>query len=308
MTEHEIAALAQRVHDAERMDWGARSTRDSRNRDWARIAGVVYHGHPVYNPTPDPRWHLKDAGGGRPQSDDVLAFRDTRMMIDFIGGAGADGYTIRAGHWEGPLGPEQNIYAPPVPDGGGAVAPPAAPLWSPAHATLIGALLERQTPNQAGDEAFVRMVAEQFAHSFPAEGWGMKRVDPTRPLSNNVVARQTTTGLVGFRVVPAATLPPQIDLRGQVFDAVTARNHLDVVIAPPPPVDPPIVVTPPPASACACDARLDAIDDAVLAVGVALGGIEERILAAVRKKRVYDIIQAVGCVPVVGTATSQEEK
>lgn len=293
MTEHDVAALAQRVHDAERMNFGTTSTRDERNKNWARIAGIVHHGHPAYNSRPDPRWHIKDAGGGRPQSDDVLAFKDTRMMIDFIGGAGAANYTFRAGHWEGPLGPEQNIYAPPVPEGGTVVQPPpvASPYWTAAHTTLMASLLQKHAPNASGDEGFVRIVAEQFAHSFPGEGWGMKRADPTRPLSNNVAARQITTGLVGFRVVPATTTPAQIDLRGQAFEAVTPTNHLGAVITPPPPVDPPVDPPPPPPvdpppAAAPCD--LAPVLEGLTALAAKVDKQRQDVIDAVREQS-YDV-------------------
>jgi hypothetical protein len=127
MTAEQIAALAKRVHDEERWNLGASSTRDTRNQYWARVVGIVHHGHPRYNDSPDPRWHLKSAGNGRPQSDDVAVLMPSRQYWDFIGGVGADGYTFRAGAHPEPLEASQSVFPPPVPAGGGGVEPKPEP-------------------------------------------------------------------------------------------------------------------------------------------------------------------------------------
>lgn len=139
MTPEQITALAQRVHDAEGWKLGASSTREYRNKFWARVIGMVYHGHAGYGVAPDPRWHLKDGGGGRPQSDDVAVRMPDRHFWDFIGGVGADGYTFGASADHGPLPPEQNVYPPPVPEpvggsssGGGGTPQPTPPSTPPA--------------------------------------------------------------------------------------------------------------------------------------------------------------------------------
>lgn len=123
----EFVALAQRVHDTERMNFGATSTRDERNEQWARIVGIVHWGHPVYNARPDARWHIKNGGGGRPQSDDVAVLMPERRFWDFIPGAGANGYSFRASGKGEILPGDQNVYAPPKPAGGG-VQPPPPPV------------------------------------------------------------------------------------------------------------------------------------------------------------------------------------
>ena len=64
------------------------------------------------NPTPDPDWCVKDAGGGRPPSDDVIAKASTREAYDLITGCGADGYKFELSY-VGILPAEQNIFAPP---------------------------------------------------------------------------------------------------------------------------------------------------------------------------------------------------
>src|SRR5262245_40309474 len=117
---------------AERIDPGAskfkgNSTRESRNAAWAYIIGCVYWGHPTYNSTPDPQWHIKDAGGGRPQSDDVTVSMPSRNHWDCIPGAGTDGaYFSATGH--GPLPLDQNVYPPPKPDGGSNPIPKPPPV------------------------------------------------------------------------------------------------------------------------------------------------------------------------------------
>lgn len=293
MNEHDLVALAKRVHDAEGMNFGASSSRDQRNAQWERIVGIAHHGHPTYNRTPDPRWHIKRASAGRPPSDDVAVLMPSREFWDFIPSSGADGYRFEVSGSHGALPLDQIVYAPRVPDGGSVGQPPPgpSPYWTAAHTTLLAGLLQRQTPNPAGDEGFVRKVAEQFAHSFPGEGWGMKRADPTRPLSNNVAARQITTGLVGFRVVPATTTPEQIDLRGQAWEAVTPTNHLQAVITPPPPVDPPIDPPPPPPvdpppAAAPCD--LAPVLEAIGALSVTVDKQRQDVIDAVREQS-YDI-------------------
>ncbi len=80
------------VHTGERWHLGAASTRDDRVNFWFRAVGIVHFGHPVYNPAGgDPDWCVKDAGGGRPPSDDVFVRCSTREAWDTIGGAGGNG-------------------------------------------------------------------------------------------------------------------------------------------------------------------------------------------------------------------------
>jgi hypothetical protein len=115
----ELVSMAQRIHDVEGYNLGTASTRDYRNAFWARVIGCAYHGHPVYNQTPDRQWHLKNGGSGRPQTDDVATSMPSRAYWDCIGGVGLDGYRFGAqGHGE-PLPLDQNVYAPPVPAGAG---------------------------------------------------------------------------------------------------------------------------------------------------------------------------------------------
>ena len=131
MTIDQLVAMAEHIHDAEDWRLGAGSTRETRNAFWARVVGCAYHGHPAYNLAPDRQWHVKNGGGGRPQSDDVAVSMPSRRYWDCIGGVGADGYTFRAGSHAEPLPPEQEVYAPPVPAGGGGEAPTPEPVPPP---------------------------------------------------------------------------------------------------------------------------------------------------------------------------------
>lgn len=122
MTPQELVVLAKRIHDQEGYNLGAGSSREFRNEFWERVIGCAHHGHPTYNPTPDPRWHLKNGGPGRPQSDDVATILPSRTAWDFIGGVGANGYSFRVGE-EFTLPPEQEVWKPKVPTGGGSTKP-----------------------------------------------------------------------------------------------------------------------------------------------------------------------------------------
>jgi hypothetical protein len=126
----DIVALAERVHDSEGIWLGASSTREYRNAFWARVIGIVHHGHPSYNAHPDPRWHIKSAGGGRPQSDDVVVLMPSREYWDCIPSAGADNYEFRA-TYHGVLDAGQDVYAPGVPSGGGPTPAPPPPTPTP---------------------------------------------------------------------------------------------------------------------------------------------------------------------------------
>lgn len=77
-----------------------------------------------------------------------------------------------------------------------------------------------------------KRIAEQFAFSFPSEGWGQKSADPSRPTSQDVIARRAGGALVGYRVVPFNTAPAEIALGGQHFVAVTAIDHVGAGVVP----------------------------------------------------------------------------
>lgn len=108
----EAVQILQRIFAENRYNLGSSSTREERNLYLERGVAAIHYGHIRYNPTGrDPLWCIKDAGGGRPQADDVIARCDTRDAWDLIGGIGADGW-VWAPHYLGPLAAGQNVYPP----------------------------------------------------------------------------------------------------------------------------------------------------------------------------------------------------
>ena len=101
------------IHNQGGYNLGTNSTRDYRIAFINGAVAAIYYGHPRWNPQgPDPNWCVKDAGGGRPQSDDVIVKCATREAWDLIGGAGANGYQFHQDSL-GILPREQNVYPPP---------------------------------------------------------------------------------------------------------------------------------------------------------------------------------------------------
>ena len=115
MNIEELVDMAEWIHNDEGYNLGASSTRDERNAFWMRVVGCAYWGHPVYNAVPDTQWHVKDGGGGRPQSDDVAVSMPSRESWDCIPGAGSDTYRFEADAI-GVLPADQHVYAPDPPD------------------------------------------------------------------------------------------------------------------------------------------------------------------------------------------------
>lgn len=110
----EALGIIRRVHDELRWDLGGRSSRDQRVEFLFSAVGAIHYGHARFNPTgPDPLWCVKDAGGGRPPSDDVLVRCDSRDAWDLIGGAGGNGYSFHLDYL-GRLPNNQNVYPPPA--------------------------------------------------------------------------------------------------------------------------------------------------------------------------------------------------
>jgi hypothetical protein len=109
----EVLRIVRQVHDSLGYNLGSSSTREYRiNFLWTAMA-VVHYGHSRFNPQgADPGWCVKDAGGGRPPSDDVIVRCSSRDAWDIIGGAGANGYNF---HLDGigRLPGDQNVYPPP---------------------------------------------------------------------------------------------------------------------------------------------------------------------------------------------------
>lgn len=110
---NEAMTIIKSVHDAEGWNLGGSSSRDQRIAFIQRAAAVVHYGHSRFNQRgPDSNWCIKDAGGGRPISDDVIVRCNTRESYDLIVGAGGNGYS-----WHvdpiGVLPSNQNVYPPP---------------------------------------------------------------------------------------------------------------------------------------------------------------------------------------------------
>ena len=101
------------THNVLGIDLGSRSTRDYRIAFLNAVVAALHFGHPRFNPAgPDSNWCVKDAGGGRPQSDDVIVRCNTREAWDLVAGAGANGYSFHR-DFLGRLPNEQNVYPPP---------------------------------------------------------------------------------------------------------------------------------------------------------------------------------------------------
>lgn len=110
---HEAFNIIVRVHNELGYNLGSRSSRDQRINFLFTAVAAVHYGHPRFNPAGgDPLWCVKDAGGGRPPSDDVLVRCDSGEAWDLIGGAGADGYSFHLDYLGSIRG--QNIYPPPA--------------------------------------------------------------------------------------------------------------------------------------------------------------------------------------------------
>jgi hypothetical protein len=110
---HDAMLIIKGVHDAEGWNLGGSSSREQRIAFLMRAAAVVHYGHSRFNRGgPDSNWCVKDAGGGRPISDDVIVRCNTRESYDLIVGAGGNGY-----NWHvdaiGVLPAVQNVFPPP---------------------------------------------------------------------------------------------------------------------------------------------------------------------------------------------------
>lgn len=109
----EALALIRAYHDQTGANLGSSSTREQRVAFFFEAVASLHYGHPRWNPKgPDSNWCVKDAGGGRPPSDDVLVRCNSRESWDLIGGAGANGYSFHL-DYIGVLPSGQNVYPPP---------------------------------------------------------------------------------------------------------------------------------------------------------------------------------------------------
>lgn len=108
----EALAIIKSVHDQLGYNLGSSSSREDRIEFFWSALAVVHFGHARFNPRGgDPGWCGKDAGGGRPPSDDVIVRCSSRDAWDVIPGAGGNGYHFDA-DYIGRLPGEQNVYPP----------------------------------------------------------------------------------------------------------------------------------------------------------------------------------------------------
>jgi len=114
----------------------------------------------------------------------------------------------------------------------------------PKHSALITAYHERfglpALSKEAG-QAWTKALCETFAFRFPGEGWGWKRASPTRPESNESIARQIGRDIWSYDLIIGAgaegqRLNPHAhpeDIDDQVFIPVEPRDHLTGDVRPP---------------------------------------------------------------------------
>lgn len=125
--------------------------------------------------------------------------------------------------------------------------------------------------------------AEQVAFELPGQGYGVKRANPTRPISKDTLAREFDGRLVIWDLFTGGGTgnprlnddPDSEDITGQYVETrpeyFQPRNHLGpvVVVPPAPPPAPPVPPTPPPAAPIELAlmlARLDAVAADLIAV------------------------------------------
>lgn len=140
-------------------------------------------------------------------------------------------------------------------------------------------------PALDGDSAraWTMQLAEQFAFSFPNEGWGTKSAGGGRPPSTDVIARNCCGGLWGYDVIlsqssPTQTLisnPGPLNLAGQVFIAVTPRNHLGSIIPP--------ITTPPPVNLEPLFTRVQILEQQILNLNAKLKELESQQSATIKQ-------------------------
>ncbi|MDQ3169017.1 MAG: hypothetical protein M3Q55_02625 [Acidobacteriota bacterium] len=121
--------------------------------------------------------------------------------------------------------------------------------------------LPQGQPGKAHEQrciAWSVQFAEQVAHDFPNEGYGVKKATAGRPISKDSLAQTTILGLVSWDLMVGAgtgkptlaTNPKFHGIPTQVFVPVTATNHLGAAPEPVPEPPAPIPPTPPTPAPC----------------------------------------------------------
>ena len=130
------------------------------------------------------------------------------------------------------------------------------PRFEDTHTSLLTAYVAKFGLPALNDDVareWTRNLAEQFAFTFPNEGWGHKSGGGSRPPSTDVIARQSN-GLWGYDVILSQgaasqsliNKPGAINLVGQTYIPVTPFNHLGDGggVNPPPVIPPPVDLGP----------------------------------------------------------------
>lgn len=201
-------------HALGRPDLGASSTREQRNAFFLSFCAVMHHGHETLNPRGgDARWGAKRADSGRPQSDDVLAWRTGQddpskdefvaslVGWDLIPGAGAEGWRFSdPGHGEEMNG--QMWIRPPksaLPAGGpspgeSAEEVPNAPELRRAADDVDGRYGHLRTGSVEQQREWIARVAFLLNRRLSTDRFGRKQADANRPISHNILARRAEGG------------------------------------------------------------------------------------------------------------------
>lgn len=121
--------------------------------------------------------------------------------------------------------------------------------WTAAHQSTLDryAKFAGMPYDDTDARAWTLALAEQFAFTFPTEGWGTKRADPTRPPSTDCIC--THSPFIGYDVIVGqgtshqaiAVNPAPINLAGQVFISVAPVDHIGG--GEPQPIPPPAIIT-----------------------------------------------------------------
>lgn len=135
-------------------------------------------------------------------------------------------------------------------------------------------------------QMWTHRLCEQLKYSFPNDGWGHKSAGPGRPHSADCIALQSP--FIGWDIIYDSASPnaqlqlttPSIDLTGQLFEPVSAYNHLQDVVEPPipPPVDDTI------------DAKLNLILKGQVELAERMNSQYESLMAAIRADRITKIM------------------
>ncbi|MGE0814956.1 MAG: hypothetical protein AB7O28_11780 [Vicinamibacterales bacterium] len=274
-----LRPILERTHQAlGRPNIGGGSTREQRNQFFLSFVAVMHYGHPVLNPGPgDPRWVAKSAGGGRPQSDDMIAFQDGASLRgwDLILGSGADGFRFIDASGPGEDITGQEPIVPPrsalPPAGPGPITPTAPPTGLQIKAEpWIGRVDDRFRHLRLGSEDQQREWMARVAFVLRAKvdpAIGQKRADASRPISRNTLGVGRTGALEAVVLIDENTKERVWQSLGTVdqvlVDPPAFDDMADVLAAAPAPAP-----APAPAQAVDLDAlkrQLIAIQDAAAA-------------------------------------------